>query len=285
VVAGNDIEEMVQVHKMKRRLVVGLALIAAFAFSGLAFAATDGDEDAVINLGYDGDDGNHFFMWNVTFLEYEPDTEGLEETLEGYDQEKFAALVEACGLEGDDPENPVEYTYTYDPSTGEITVELDDEGDEGSEAEESELEDPEAEEIVCGDWMGGDVTGPAGQVNHGMFLRFFNHNYEGEYKGCITSHIARSGLGKGDDQVKAGDTETEGEEGEAPAEETVEPVEGTITFETVLADCQKGPKGPKGEAEDGDDEGQRRGPPQHVLDKHADKWGEGGPGKSGKNQP
>ena len=118
--AGNDIEEMVQMHGLKRRLVVGLTLIAAFAFSGMALAASNGDDDTVLNYGYDKD--NHFFIWNVTSLEYEPDEEALEETLEGYESEQLEALLEACGLEGDDPEDPVEYSYTYDPESGEITL-------------------------------------------------------------------------------------------------------------------------------------------------------------------
>jgi hypothetical protein len=233
--------------RLSKRLVVGLTAIAAFAFSGIALAA-DGD-DTVLNYGYDED--SRFFILNVTSLEYSPDEEQLEEILEGNDEAQLEALLAACGLEGDDPANPVVYTYTYDPATGVITV-----SSEG-ESEEGETED---EEIVCGEFIGGDVSGPAGQVNHGMFLKFFNANFEGEKRGCIVSQIGRSGLGKGDQQVKAGDdTESEGEEPTEPTEE--EAVEGSISFTTVTTDCQHG---------DDDDEGEElegNGPPQHVLDK------------------
>jgi len=232
--------------RLRKRLVVGLTVIAAFALAGIAVAA-EGD-DTVLNFGCDED--THFFIWNVTSLEYSPDSEQLDETLEGYEEAQLEALLAACGLEGDDPENPTEYTYTYDPATGLITVSTEGEPEGG---------ETEGEEIVCGDFSGGDVIGPAGQVNHGMFLKFFNANYEGEGRGCIVSHIARSGLGKGDQQVKP-DQDTESDE-EEPTEPEV--VEGSISFTTVTTDCQRG----NGDDEDESAERERGGPPQHVLDK------------------
>lgn len=234
--------------RVRKRLVVGLTAIAAFAFTGIAMAA-EGD-DTVVNFGYDEE--TRFFIWNVTSLEYSPDEEQLDELLEGYQEAQLEALLVACGLEGDDPENPDQYTYTFDPATGLITV-----TSEGGEAE--------GEEIVCGDFSGGDVTGPAGQVNHGMFLRLFNSIYDGEGRGCIVSQIARSGLGKGDQQVKADDgTGDDGEPTEPPEGET-EVVEGSISFTTVTTDCQHG--NGNGDDEDGSDEPGANGPPQHVLDK------------------
>ncbi|HEU4320326.1 MAG TPA: hypothetical protein VFS66_09615 [Acidimicrobiia bacterium] len=235
-------------ERLKKRLVVGLTVIAAFALAGMALAA-EGD-DTVLNYGYDQE--NHFFIWNVTSLDYSPDDALLEETLEGYEEEQFAALLEACGLEGDDPENPDTYTYTYDPATGLITVSS--EGD-------SEGGDTDSEEIVCGEFQGGDVTGPAGQVNHGMFLKFFNENYEGEGRGCIVRHIARSGLGKGDQQVKVDDTASD--EPTEPAEEETEVVEGSISFTTVTTDCHRG----KGGADEETEDNEGGGPPEHVLQK------------------
>lgn len=240
---------------LRKRLVVGLTVIAALALSGIALAAegaAEGD-DTVLNFGYDED--TRFFILNVTSLEYSPDEEQLDEILEGQEQEQLDALLAACGLEGDDPDNPAVYTYTYDPSTGVITV-----VSEG----ESEGEETGGEEIVCGDFIGGDVTGPAGQVNHGMFMKFFNANFEGEGRGCIVSKIARSGLGKGDQQVKPDNaTESDGDDPTEPTEETSEPVEGSISFTTVTTDCQHG----KGGAEDESEELEDKGPPQHVLDK------------------
>ena len=229
-------------ERLRKRLATGLMVIAALAVSGVALGA-EGD-DTVLNYGYD--EGSHFFIWNVTSLDYLPDDGQLDETLEGYEDSQLEALLAACGLQGDDPESPDQYTYTFDPATGLITVTL-----------EGEPEGGEAEEIVCGDFSGGDVTGPAGQVNHGMFLKFFNANYEGANRGCIVRHIAGSGLGKGDQQVMAGDA------AEPDDEEVTEVTEGSITFTTVTTDCQHG----KGDTEEDGDEPKGNGPPQHVIDK------------------
>ena len=227
--------------RMSRRLVVGLAAIAAFAFSSIAVAA-EGD-DTVLNYGYDQD--SRFFFWNVTSLESAPSDELLEEST---DQDaQLEALLAACGLDGGDPDNPLESTFTFDPVTGVLTV-------------TSQNDPGGAEEIVCGDFSGGDVTGPAGQVNHGMFLKLLNQDYEGGHRGCIVSHIARSGLGRGDQQVQA-----DGGSDDEPTTDS-EVVEGTITFTTVTTDCQRGPN----EEENAEAESlgsESNGPPQHVLDK------------------
>jgi hypothetical protein len=118
----------------------------------------------------------------------------------------------------------------------------------------------------CGEITGGYVTGPEGQVNHGMFLRLFNSLYEGANRGCLVRHIAQSDLGKGDQQVEADPAFEAGD--------TVEPIEdGTIDFTTVAADCVRGPKGGDDEGEENELEGEdndRRGPPQWVRDKHGD---------------
>jgi hypothetical protein len=225
------------VDRLSKRLVVGLAVIAAVAVSGIALAA-EGD-DTVLNYGYD--QNSQFFFWNVTSLEYGPDGELLDQTTD--EEAQLEALLAACGLEG------VEATFTFDPVTGVITVTSPDIPDPG--------------EIVCGEFSGGDVTGPAGQVNHGMFLKLLNETYDGEHRGCIVSQIAQSGLGKGDQQVQA-----EGNDEEPIPDPEVEPevVEGTVTFTTVTTDCQHGKRGPDTE-EDETEESDGNGPPQKVLDK------------------
>lgn len=223
-------------HQLKRRLVGGLALFAVFAFGGVAFAAAGSQDDTVLNYGYDEE--SHFFIWNVTMLEIEPDVELLDQTLEEYRTQQFEALLEACGLEGTG-----EYAFTYDPSTGELVVEA--QGDEGAE--------PAEEEFVCGDFQGGDVTGPAGQVNHGMFMKFFNEHFEGEHRGCLVREIAKSDLGKDGQKVMA-----TGAEDDEESEDLGEPVEGTVLFTTVTTKCQKG----NGKVKEG-----KGGPPAHVLDK------------------
>ena len=230
--------------RVSKRLVVGLAVIAAGAFSGIAFAA-EGD-DTVLNYGYDQD--SHFFFWNVTSFETAPDDELAEENTD--EDAQLEALLAACGLEGGDPDNPLESTFTFDPATGVITVTSDEVPDGG-------------EGIVCGDFSGGDVTGPAGQVNHGMFLKLLNQNYEGGHRGCIVSQIAGSGLGKGDQQVQA-DGGSEDEPTTDPGGES-EVVEGAITFTTVTTDCQRGTSEEEKEKVSGESED--HGPPQRVLDK------------------
>jgi hypothetical protein len=243
-------------QKLRSRWVILLAVVGLFALSGIALAAAD--EDTVFNYGYDQD--SQFFAWNVTSLDWEPDYAALAEEL-GLET-PFDALEELCGLQ-DSEAAPVEYTYDFNGATGGITVEV------------------EGGPIDCGDFQGGYVTGPSGQVNHGMFLKLFNSIYDGPHRGCLVRHIAGSELGKDDQKVQAD-----------PEFETPEEIEsiddGRITFKTVGADCLKGTDRNGLEEEDGD----RRGPPDHVVEKKAEKqaekaekWGESGPGKSGSHRP
>jgi hypothetical protein len=64
-----------------------------------------------------------------------------------------------------------------------------------------------------------------------MFMKLFNRLYDGPRRGCVVRHLAQSGLGRGDQQVKADD-------------EAVEPVTmgdiGAIDFATVETDCERG---------------------------------------------
>jgi hypothetical protein len=91
-------------------------------------------------------------------------------------------------------------------------------------------EDDLEAEAEC-DLTGGEVAGPNGQINHGMFMKLFNSLYEGNARGCVIRHLAQSDLGQGDQQVKVGDEvdETEDTDDTAP-----------IDFTTVEADCEKG---------------------------------------------
>jgi hypothetical protein len=237
-----------------KRAIAVLTAIAMFTFSGIALAA-DGD-NTVVNFGYD--QNSQFFMWNVTALDHEPyDSEGGEDPMD------LDALLEACGLETQD--EATSYGFTFDGETI-LLFELDEEGNF----------DPTSDEPVdlgdCGALTGGFVAGPAGQVNHGMFMRLFNSMYDGTNRGCLVSLLARSDLGKGDQMVRPGDTDSDAETDEPSS--TVE--DGNVTFTTLTAQCNG-----KG-ADDGDDEvsdsdSGRRGPPQHVLDKFGGEM----PGKSG----
>lgn len=88
-----------------------------------------------------------------------------------------------------------------------------------------EVADPECE------LTGGEVAGPNGQVNHGMFMKLFNSLFEGTGRGCVVRHLAQSDLGKGDQQVEGNDDggEIEGE----PSEN-----ENSIDFTTIETLCQ-----------------------------------------------
>lgn len=242
--------------RFRTRVVTLVAVIGLVAVSGVALASSD---DTVFNYGYDQD--SQFFVWNVTSLDYSPDLDALEEGLEGPD---FEALLEACGLGAGEGEDPIEYGYTFDGESIQVYELTDGEFD-------PESDDPieSAGPVDCGDFEGGYVAGPQGQVNHGMFLKLFNEVYSGAKRGCVLRHIAGSDLGKGDQQIQA-DPDFE-------ADDTVAPIEdGTIVFTTAGADCVPGQKKNGGD-EELDESAERGGPPQFVKDK----FGGDGPGNRG----
>lgn len=116
---------------------------------------------------------------------------------------------------------------------------------------------------------GGEVAGPNGQVNHGMFMKLFNSLFEGAGRGCVVRHLAQSDLGKGDQQVKAG-AEDVGTDLEAPESES------SIDFTAIEALCQSGPA--DGEDAELDEEGKGK-PPWAGKPEGAGK--PDSPGKSG----
>ena len=204
---------------LKRIGIVVVALICLSAVSSLAFAddpeESEGEvpEDTVFNFGYDPI--NRVFVWNTSNLDDLHD----------------------CTLENG------ELTATYSkPSTDEtIAVDKLEDGDgvvmfRDRAAEELPQGAAPAGSAIeyagaggeCG-LRGAVVAGPSGQVNHGQFMKLFNSLHSGTGRGCLNRHLARSALGKDDQQVKASDVE------EIAMTET-----GTISFETRLADCQHG---------------------------------------------
>jgi hypothetical protein len=80
------------------------------------------------------------------------------------------------------------------------------------------------------------VPGPNGQVSHGMFMKAINSVYDGAGRGCINRHIAGSDLGKGEQQIQVSEVDPD-------SPEVTEGVLGTVDFETVLADCERGKEG------------------------------------------
>ncbi|HEX6300657.1 MAG TPA: hypothetical protein VF148_09365 [Acidimicrobiia bacterium] len=88
---------------------------------------------------------------------------------------------------------------------------------------------------ACG-LSGVAVPGPNGQVNHGMFMKAINSVYEGTGRGCVNRYIAHSDLGKGDDQIQVSDVDPDGTE-------VNQGDQGTVDFESVFADCERGKEG------------------------------------------
>lgn len=253
-------------RNLKTRAIAVISLLALLAVSGVALAASE--DDTVINHGYDED--SQFFMWNVTKLDYEPWIEATESD-DALLADDIGDLLETCGLDPDGEGTEFDYTAAHNADgTFEITI-----SDESGEIDT----------VECGEFVGAFVTGPNGQVNHGMFLKTFNEIYEGPNRGCIVRHLAQSDLGKGDQQVRAGDGTAAG-----PTESS-EIVEGTATFETAVAACLKGPgdDDSENEAEGETEAAGRRGPPDHVLDKFGGQHPRDAKGKSGgapgKNKP
>lgn len=206
-------------HKLRTKGIAIFAVVGLFAFSGVAMAAPEDGDDTVFNFG--SIEESQFLVWNVSSIDYE-----VEEPL------SFGELLEACSLE--------EVGYSIDEE-GAITF------DEGLALDEA-----------CGDLVGGQVTGPNGQVNHGMYLKLFNSLHDGPGRGCLVRHLAQSSLGI-DDQLSVEDADPDFD----PAGE------GDVALETVAADCIHGNQ------PDGDDDGP--GNSSAALAK----FGEDGPGKSG----
>lgn len=203
---------------MSKKLTLLIAIMGLLALSGVAAAAEDESDDTVFNFGYDSAAGA--FVWNTSATD------------DVYD----------CTLEN----GPLNTTYTRVPDGVVLVDEL---ADPSGEVVSFPARPPEevAEDVdpadgpieysgadgECG-LSGGTVAGPQGQINHGMFMKLFNSRYDGQGRGCVVRHLARSGLGKGDQQVRVGDID--------PDEETEELDEGTVEFETALADCKRGNK-------------------------------------------
>ncbi len=182
-------------RKLNKLGLTSLVLLGLLIGSGVAWAQenppevegveSDQASDTLFNFGYDI--LHHFFGWNLSALD------GLFD----------------CSLEDG------EFTLTYGAPTDEGSIPVDNLEDEvGVVTFPDRPEDQLAEGLEpagapapytgadgeCG-LSGGDVTGPAGQVNHGMFMKLFNSLYEGQGRGCVVRFIAHSDLGKGDQQV------------------------------------------------------------------------------------
>ncbi len=97
-----------------------------------------------------------------------------------------------------------------------------------------------------------EVSGPNGQINHGMFMKLFNSLYEGQGRGCLNRHLAQLGLGKDDTKVKVSEVDPE----------FVSATEGDsadVAFHTFLTSCEKGKKN---HSEDADQSSRGKGRPE-----------------------
>lgn len=201
---------------MRKKLIVLAAILGLLAASGVASAApedTGQDEDTTFNFGYDEENG--VFVWGAS------DSDGLYDcTLENGELDATYTRVEEGHLLVDDLQE--------EGATIELQPNPDNEDAEGLDPVAYPGADGEC--AVSGDL----VAGPAGQINHGMFMRLFNLMYSGPGRGCLVRHIAQSDLGKGDQQVNAGEVDT--------TVETEDPTEGSIEFETVTTTCNHGPE-------------------------------------------
>ena len=239
---------------MRRLMRPGISVIVLFGLlvgSAVAWADEDTAEleateteqvaDTLFNFGYDII--HHFFGWNLSALD------GLYN----------------CSLEDGS------LTATYGEPTGEGVIPVDNLEDEAGvvlfpnrpEEELAEGLEPADAPVAysgadgeCG-LSGGEVSGPAGQVNHGMFLKLFNSLYEGFGRGCVVRHLAQSELGKGEQQVGPG--------GDPNFESVVVGDTGEIDFTSINADCEHATKKSKN-ADDANAEGSGRPDPAGKPD-------------------
>jgi hypothetical protein len=145
----------------------------------------------------------------------------------GYDSENQLLVVNTTSWE--DPDSDPECQFDTD---------LEDEAGTSYELEYTFGDTTEVADVSIGDadceLEAVEVTGPAGQVNHGMFIKAFNALYDGPRRGCVMRHIAQSDLGKDDQQIQA----------DPDADPDFEPTEtGTVEFFTALTDCENNGNG------------------------------------------
>ncbi len=196
-------------------VVLGVLLGAGIATAEVGEGLDHEAGDTQFNFGYDAE--NHVFMFNTSAtdspydcrLKNGPLTPGYGDVIDG--------LVPVDTLE--DGEGPV----TFEPRDPE------DVGEEFEPAEDPvEYTGPDGECSLTGAVVGG----PNGQINHGQFMKLFNQLIDMRGRGCLNRHLAKSTLGKDDQQVRTPDVDEAFEVGEGMA----------VEFETALAACERGKK-------------------------------------------
>src|SRR5690554_5086 len=199
--------------KLTRSWTLLLTVVALSLGATAAWAAgtEESDADTVFNFGYDEE--NKVFVWGTSSLDSVLDCRILAGTY----QTKYVDVSGRFWVDDllDDSAEPVTFPIRDDATAEPIPYAVDGE---------------------CA-LSGGVVSGPNGQVNHGMFMKLFNSLYDGSGRGCLVRHLARSGLGKGDQQV--GD------------EVLTAPESGEMDIESVLTRCGLSDEGDTGESAEG----------------------------------
>jgi hypothetical protein len=200
-------------------------VLTLFALSSVALAQETEDEehDTVFNFGYDAE--NQYFVWGSSSTD---GTLNCNQTTAG----ELAGEYEA------------DYIVTPDGLVTVMTLASGGTGVEFVTNEEGGTPEAYTQDGECA-LTGGSVAGPERQINHGMFLRLFNSMYDGAGRGCIIRHIAQSDLGKGDQQIEAGEADPAFEPGDS----------GILVVESALASCQR----PNGGGDDDTDDGPGNG--------------------------
>lgn len=140
------------------------------------------------------------------------------------------SLLVPAGAQMDLEDDPAREKVDYDSIAYELDLELKmlvfslgREGEElvdcGEAVVSAEGEEPTTDVEGC---QVVSIAGPNGQVNHGSIVSSMAHQF-GPGKGKLMRHIAKSGLGKGDQKIKAkshaddGEEEAEASDGDAAA--------------------------------------------------------------------
>lgn len=184
--------------RSKRAGLIPLVVASLFVFSGLALASEH--EDTTFNYGYD--DANRLLLINA--IPWGEDADASDPPCQ----------IDEDLTDEDGTEHEVEYTFGDPIVVNPLVL-----GEGTPEAETCELQ-------------AAEVSGPNGQVNHGMIMKAFKTLYDGDHRGCVNRYLAQSDFGKGDQQVLASDP--------TASEFVAETSPSLVEFFTALADCDRG---------------------------------------------
>jgi hypothetical protein len=108
----------------------------------------------------------------------------------------------APGYPVEDPKG-TSYTVAYDPPSHVLTLTSSTTAaTDGSAAAGESSSEPSVTES---DPVTGIVEGPNGQINHGQVMKQLHELTDGQNSGCLTSAVAQSDLGKGDQEGLVGE--------------------------------------------------------------------------------